>query len=148
VTARPATPPARRVGPTPGAAAICRAPPTPLKNLLQPSGTTPIYPLARRLYLSTIYGFSNLLGGEQELTECFANNAIIGPAITSHGLVAVPGGVQCLDHPEKSATTVAPLANTQGKGKVALPGCNLGLAGRNACGLPASHHEMSRSGIA
>jgi hypothetical protein len=106
-----------------------------LKNLLQPAGTTPLYPLARRLYFATIYGFGNLLGGEKELAGCYGNNNIIGPAISGHGFVAVPGGVQCLDYPEDSTTTSAPPPNTQGAGNVALAGCNLGLTNQDACSV-------------
>jgi hypothetical protein len=104
-----------------------------LENLLAPPGTTPLYPFARRLYLSTIYGFGNLKGGESELAQCYANNAIVGPAMASHGFVAVPGGVQCLDYPEELPTSDTPAANVQGAGNVALGGCALALTGQNAC---------------
>ena len=104
-----------------------------LENLLAPPGTTPLYPFARRLYLSTIYGFGNLKGGEQELAQCYANNAIVGPAMASHGFVAVPGGVRCLDYPEELPASDTPPANVQGAGNVALGGCALGLSGQNAC---------------
>ena len=105
-----------------------------LKNLLQPAGTTPFYSLARRLYFSTLYGFGNLKGGESELAQVLTgNNAIVGPAMASHGFVAVPGGVQCLDYPEELPTSDTPAANVQGTGNVALGGCNLGLTGQNAC---------------
>jgi hypothetical protein len=104
-----------------------------LENLLQPAGTAPLYPLTRRLYLSTIYGFSNLQGGEQELTQCFGNNTIIATAMTKQNFVPVPSGVQCLDYPEDSTTTTTPPLNIQGTGNVAFGGCNLGLAGQNAC---------------
>jgi hypothetical protein len=61
------------------------------------------------------------------------NNAIVGPAMASHGFVAVPVGVQCLDYPEELPTSDTPAANVQGAGDVALGGCALGLAGQNAC---------------
>ena len=114
-------------------ASINADPDTALKNLLQPTGTSPVYGLARRLYFNTIYGFSNLKGGENELAQCYGNNAIVGPAISSHGFVAIPGGVQCLDYPEEGASTATPAPNVQGSGSVALGGCGLGLAGQNAC---------------
>ncbi len=104
-----------------------------LENLLQPAGTTPFYALARRLSVDTIYGFGNLKGGESELAQCYANNAIVGPAMASHGFVPVPGGVQCLDYPEELGTISAPAPNVQGTGNVELGGCNLGLIGQNAC---------------
>jgi ABC-type phosphate transport system substrate-binding protein len=106
-----------------------------LKNLLAAPGTTPLYPLARRLYVGTIYGFSNLAGGENELMQCYGNNSVVGPAITSHGFVAVPGGVQCLDYPEELSTTSTPAPNVQGPGNVALGGCGAGLTGQNACAV-------------
>ncbi len=104
-----------------------------LKNLLQPAGTLPLYPLSRRLYLATIYGFSNLLGGESELAACYGNNNIVGPAITAKGFVAIPGGVQCLDYPE-TAGTGTPAPNVQGAGNVALGGCAL-ATDSNACSV-------------
>ena len=106
-----------------------------LKNLLQPSGTTPVYPLARRLYFNTLVGFTHLAGGESELAQCYGDNNIIGPAISGHGFVAIPGGVQCLDYPEELATTSTPAPNVQGTGSVALGGCGLGLTGQNACSV-------------
>jgi hypothetical protein len=93
-----------------------------LQNLLASAGTTPLYPLARRLYFATIYGFSNLLGGEKELAQCYGTDSIVTPAITSHGYVSIPGGVQCLDYPE-TAGTGTPAPNVQGVGNVALGGC-------------------------
>jgi hypothetical protein len=114
-------------------ASISADPDAALKNLLQPTGTTPVYGLARRLYFNTIYGFGNLKGGENELAQCYGNNAIVGPAISSHGFVAIPGGVQCLDYPEEGASTATPAPNVQGTGSVALGGCGLGLTGQNAC---------------
>jgi hypothetical protein len=119
-------------------------PDLPITNLLAAPGTTPLYPIARRLYFATIYGFGNppatpdgsgLQGGEKLLADCFGNNGIVGPAITSHGFVAVPGGVQCLDYPEEAATTTTPAVNVQGSGNVALGGCNLGLSAQNACAV-------------
>ena len=73
------------------------------------------------------------MGGEQELAQCYANNAIIGPAMASHGFLAIPGGVQRLDYPEELPTSDVPAANLQGAGNVALGGCGLGLTGQNAC---------------
>jgi hypothetical protein len=106
-------------------------PDTALKNLLQPSGTTPLYPLSRRLYFNTIYGFSNLLGGEKELATCYGTNSIVTSAVSSHGFVAIPGGVQCLDYPETASTTT-PAPNVQGTGNVALGGCG-NATDTNAC---------------
>ncbi|MES1207052.1 MAG: hypothetical protein ABUS79_14030, partial [Pseudomonadota bacterium] len=104
-----------------------------IKNLLAAPGTLPLYPFARRLYLSTIYGFGNLPLVQSELAACMGNNAIIGPALSSSGYVPVPGGVQCLDYPEEMSIVPTPPANVQGAGNVAFVGCGSGLSGQNAC---------------
>jgi ABC-type phosphate transport system substrate-binding protein len=103
-----------------------------LKNLLQPLGTTPLYPLSRRLYVATMFGFGNLKGGEKELAACYGNNTIVNAAMANR-FVAVPGGVQCLDYPEEGTSSGSPAPNIQGSGNIALPGCALGLTGQNAC---------------
>jgi hypothetical protein len=102
-----------------------------LKNLLAPAGTTPLYPLSRRLYFATIYGFGNLQGGEKELAACYGTNSIVTSAVSGHGFVAIPGGVQCLDYPE-TAGTASPAPNVQGSGNVALGGCG-NATDTNAC---------------
>jgi hypothetical protein len=99
-----------------------------IKNLF--TGGTPLYPLSRRLYLATMYGFGNLNGGESLLAGCFENNANVGSAISNRHFVNVPpvpgfaGGVKCLDYPEEGSTTV-PAPNVQGTGSQALVGCGL-----------------------
>ncbi|HVZ71346.1 MAG TPA: substrate-binding domain-containing protein [Polyangia bacterium] len=107
-----------------------------LQNLLQPAGTLPLYPLARRLYVATSYGFTNLKGGESEFAQCYGNNTIVNAALSGR-FVGIPGGVQCLDYPEESTTTAAPAPNVQGTGNVALAGCGAGtgLTGANACSV-------------
>ncbi len=102
-----------------------------LQNLIAPPGTLPLYPLARRLYFATTFGFSNLQGGEKELAQCYGTNSITGPAISGHGFVAVPTGVSCLDYPETRPTAAA-APNVQGSGNAALGGCAAGSNG-NAC---------------
>ena len=117
-----------------------------LENLLATSGTQ--YPLARRLYVSTIYGTSNMGGGEEELYKCYATASITNSAITSNGFVAVPAltdnqghhltsGPECVDYPE-SAGTSTPAPNVQGPGAVALGGCTSGAANVDACQAAAS----------
>jgi len=103
-----------------------------LKNLLAAPGTLPLYPIARRLYVATDFGFGNLKGGEKEFAQCYGNNTILTAALANR-FVAVPGGVQCLDYPEEGTSTSSPAPNVQGPGSVALPGCNTGLTGHNAC---------------
>jgi hypothetical protein len=111
--------------------ATCTDPDIGLKNLLAPSGTTPLYPLARRLYFATLYGFDKLQGGEAELAKCYGNTTTTGGYLTTEGFVADPNGVECLDYPETGATAT-PLPNTQGGGNVALSGCATGTE-HNAC---------------
>ena len=128
----PFTPDAVAIAATGGFSTGASNPDLALKNLLAPSGTLPLYGLSRRLYFNTIFGFSNLQGGEKELAECFATNSIIGTAISGHGFVAIPGGVQCLDYPEQQGTS-SPAPNVQGSGNVALGGCASASAGTDAC---------------
>ena len=93
-----------------------------LENLLVAGTPSPLYPLARRLYFNTIYGFSNLQGGEMQLAQCFGTSSISGAAISDHGFVKVPAGVQCIDYPE-SQPTATPAPNVNGVGNAALGGC-------------------------
>jgi PBP superfamily domain len=113
-----------------------------LLNLLTTASgaTEPFYPLARRLYFATMFGFGNLQTGEKELTQCFSTSSLVEPLITSHGFVAIPGGVQCLDYPEELSTTASPAANTRGAGAgPILGGCGpcSGYTTAFACGAQA-----------
>jgi hypothetical protein len=114
-------------------------------NLLLTTGT--LYPLDRRLYFATTYGFGNLLTGEKELARCFGNSATVATAVSSHGFVSIPGGVQCVDYPEELASTSTPSPNTRGTGNVALGGCNLGLTGHNACTDPNTAPDIGGDGV-
>lgn len=117
-----------------------------LTNLLAPAGTTPLYPIARRLYVATTYGFGNLKGGERQLSQCYTNNTILNAALTNR-FVPVPGGVQCLDYKQEGTSTSSPLPNIQGPGSAALPGCNTGLAASNACTDPATAPAICGDGV-
>jgi hypothetical protein len=149
------TPPTPQPGPL-KALAINGTPPfTPgldpdlaVKNLLAAPGTTPLYPMARRLYVNSIYGFGNLIGGERELSQCYANNSIVTAAVTGR-FVPVPGGVQCLDFPEELTTTATPAPNVQGTGNVAIGGCGsgTGFTGHNACTDPATAPAICGDGV-
>ena len=101
-----------------------------LENLLASSGT--LYPLARRLYVATLYGLSNMGGGEQELFKCFGTAAITNAAIASNGFVPLSSGPCCLDYPETNPTATPP-PNVRGGGNVALPGCGLPSPNVDAC---------------
>ena len=87
----------------------------------------PLYELSRRLYVASLVGFGNLLGGEKQLGLCFGDNNIVKTAITANNFVVVPGGIQCLDYPELDSSN----ANTG-----FLPVCagaTAGGANPNAC---------------
>ncbi len=119
---------------------------TAILNLLN-TGAGPFYPIARRLYVNTVFGFGNLVGGEDQLARCYANNSIIGPIMTARGFVPVPGGVQCIDYPEEGTSTASPAVNTRGAGAVAFPGCNLSLAAHNSCTTPAEAPAICGDGV-
>jgi hypothetical protein len=104
-----------------------------LKALLSPAGSTPLYPFARRLYFATIYGFNKLQGAEKDLAECYATNSFATAALSGHGFVPNPNGVQCVDYPEQRSSTGTPAPNVQGSGNVAFGGCNSGAAAVDAC---------------
>ena len=124
-----------------------------LINLLNSNTITtaePFYPLSRRLYLATMYGFGNTLNGEHELSQCYANNANLHVAIPAHGFVEIPGGVECLDYPETSTSTVSPPPNVRGSGNVALPGCGTLFSGNtehNSCLVAAEAPSICGDGI-
>jgi hypothetical protein len=48
------------------------------------------YPLVRKLYLSSMIGFENVTGQEQELARCFVGSGLTAPA-TIDGLIAANG---------------------------------------------------------
>ena len=112
--------------------------PNALTNLVAPSGT--VYELARRLYLATGpggAGFATLPAGsgEQMLAQCFSKDSLVGPAISSHGYLAIPaasGGVQCLNYNDTKGTA-SPLVNIQGSGNIALPGCGSASDSGDGC---------------
>ena len=122
-----------------------------IQNLLAAPGTTPFYPMARRLYVQTIFGFGDAQlmasfnadgqSGERELTKCYNNASITTVAIHDNGFVTHvdgSGAIECLDYPEEGTSTAQPPVNVQGPGNVALPGCNTGLTAHNACTDPAT----------
>jgi hypothetical protein len=94
----------------------------------------PLYPLARRLWFATTYGFGNLQGHEKELAQCYATNSIVSSAMTSNGFVPVLSGVGCVDYPE-TASSSTPAPNIQGPGNVALGGCG-SFSNTDACSQP------------
>ncbi len=133
----PFTPDAVAIAATGGFSTGAADPDLGLQNLLAAPGSLPLYPLARRLYFNTLYGFSNLQGGEAELAQCYGTDSILTSAITGHGFVAVPGGVKCIDYPETRPTTgLAP--NVQGVGNAALNGCGAG-SNTDACTATPPH---------
>ncbi|HXJ18635.1 MAG TPA: hypothetical protein VMT03_00265 [Polyangia bacterium] len=112
-----------------------------IKNLMSAPGTLPLYPLSRRLYFATIYGWSNLQGHELELARCYGTSDTMSSAMSNNGFVPAPPGVQCIDYPETNSTSTPP-ANTQGSGNAALGGC--GAAGNSdACGGLVDTHGVA-----
>ena len=93
----------------------------------------PLYPLARRLYFATIYGFGNLLGGEKELAQCMATNSISeAGASRQQGLRRHLRAACSASTTRRRPGTATPAPNVQGPGNVALGGC--GSAGNtDAC---------------
>jgi cysteine-rich repeat protein len=125
-------------------------PDTALKDLLNTTvdASHPFYPIDRRLYFATIYGFGHTINGERELERCYANPSIVTTAVSNHGFVANPnGGVECVDYPEESASTATPAPNVRGAGNVALGGCNLGLTAHNACTDTATAPDICGDGV-
>jgi hypothetical protein len=109
----------------------------PLEGLI--TGAAPIYPMSHRVYLNTVYGFANLVGGEAALSTCFADPTIMSLANAASGIVSIPptashpaGGPRCIDYPEDHGADVPP-ANTPGDDNQALGGCGIGLTNVNAC---------------
>jgi hypothetical protein len=125
-----------------------------LRNLLAAPGTGPFYPMARRIYLGTIFGFGDALlfagstspnpdetSGERQLVKCFNTPSITTVAMTDNEYVphvTASGDIECLDYPEDGTSTDVPPVNTQGPGNIVLPGCNLNYQGHDACVDPYS----------
>jgi hypothetical protein len=110
------------------------------------TGSGTLYPLSRRLYVSTYYGFSQLKGGESALASCFMNDTLTSSVIATHNFVRIPAagakpaGVQCLDYDETApATTSPPVPNTPGSGAQALPGCGFSTNLDACAGVAITH---------
>ena len=108
-----------------------------VENLLTGTGT--IYPMSRRLYFATIYGFgASLQGAEKDLAACMGTEPALSAAVTKHHFVKVPSGVRCVDYPENLNSTATPSPNKPGTGNAAFGGCNATAgttigAGTDAC---------------
>jgi hypothetical protein len=105
-----------------------------VRNLRTAGTPSPLYPLARRLYVNTIYGFVSLLNGERELAECFGADSIVSPAMLAHDYVPIPDGPCCVDYPETKGLPTPP-ANINGSDSLALGGC-ASSSNTNACNPP------------
>jgi hypothetical protein len=68
-----------------------------------PTNTADDYPLARKLFFSSVVGFENVTGGELEFAKCFSNSSLMSTVMTARGFVPVPGGVMCQDFNETQA---------------------------------------------
>jgi hypothetical protein len=105
-----------------------------------------VYPLTRRLYVATFYGFSQLKGGEAALASCFENDTLTSGAMTARHFVKIPAagskpaGVQCLDYDEtKATTTQPPPPNTPGSAAEALAGCGFASNVDACAGVTITH---------
>ena len=90
-----------------------------------------IYPLARKVYISSVIGFENVTGQELALTKCFAGG-VTGGVTAFHSLLSavnlfpLPGDAAvCQDFPNETCTT----------NNVASDAC----ANNGTVGLPTAH---------
>jgi hypothetical protein len=104
-----------------------------------------VYPLAERLFVSSIYGLGSLPGGEEQLALCLGDNNLLGMAVPMHFALTIPAGpatgrragAQCVDYPGMATTTPLPLLTP--------PSCKnatVGGANANGCigpGAPPIH---------
>jgi ABC-type phosphate transport system substrate-binding protein len=90
-----------------------------------------VYPITRKLWLATIFGFQSLQGGEAILASCFADNNNSGTAIQNRNFVKLPSpGVKCVDYDETAVSSQQP--------PQVPPGCDVTGTNVDACAsLPA-----------
>jgi hypothetical protein len=91
------------------------------------------YPLAQRLYLATLKGFSAVSGGEHELEQCCNDPTLMSAALMHNGLDPMPGGPRCLDYDESPDTAAGVITTT----KIGTGGCSGVPSGGNvnACAV-------------
>jgi hypothetical protein len=117
-------------------------------NLVNGSAPSSVYPLARRLYVATMYGFGSTLaglsfggmtGGEAELAKCYGDNFITKTAIQTHKFVPLPLGVACMDYDETGA---AP-AFTDPTASATLGPPNPGTINAGTCGATSNNNACT-----
>jgi hypothetical protein len=86
---------------------------------------TSVYPIARKLWLATSFGFANLTGGEDVTARCFADNNNAGNAIAAFNFLKIPAGITCVDYDETAVSALAP--------PQVPPGCDLGGTNVDMC---------------
>jgi len=63
------------------------------------TGNGPAYPLARRLFFTSLVGFANLHGGESVLASCYADNDLVKTAMLAHDYFVLPSpGIRCFSY--------------------------------------------------
>jgi hypothetical protein len=82
--------------------------------LLDPTGA---YPIARSLFISTVFGFENASADENALVECVSKQSYISPIVQARGFIEMPVAPVCADLDEIS--------------RCALSGMNLNACANN-----------------
>jgi hypothetical protein len=109
-----------------------------VSNLINGSPYNIVYPLARRLFVSTIFGFDSaaLNTPEAQLTKCFGDSYITAVAASNEHFVKLPSGNRCYDYDESSSsangTYVDPVGITATTGLIGNGGCGAST-NTNAC---------------
>ena len=62
-----------------------------IENLF--TGGTPVYPIARGLFVNSVKGFANVTGDELSLLNFFRTPASIDPIVAARNFVQVPASV-------------------------------------------------------
>jgi ABC-type phosphate transport system substrate-binding protein len=96
---------------------------TAIENLVTTPDPSDDYPLARKLYLTTLNGFESttLDTGEKQLALCMANASIINPIMTANGYLPIPGGVRCEDFNESTCAGAPANANACANNPAGIP---------------------------
>jgi hypothetical protein len=98
-------------------------------NLISGSPYNNVYPLARRLFVSTIFGFGSpaFNTAEAQLTKCFGDSYITAVAASNEHFVKLPSGNRCYDYAEDSSLAngfyVDPPSITSTTGLIGNGGC-------------------------
>jgi hypothetical protein len=100
-------------------------------NLINGSVYNNVYPIARRLFLATIYGFdsASLNTSEAQMAKCYGDSYIAAVAATDKHFVPLPSGNRCYDYAEDASVAsgvfIDPSATdiTDTSGRIGNGGC-------------------------